>query len=165
MMINYVIDETKIQNQSKYEHHTEIKHKVRSSAFKHLQSLQLSHSKVKDIKYHSLKMQHYMCTANMNKDDIALLFALRTRTVRGIQSDFGVMFKSDQCPLCREDSHKDSIPALLTCKSLQHVDRNASTYEDLFSPSPDIHVRAMHQFRDLLSAREQLMVDRDELSP
>ena len=87
LMIDYIKDETKIQSISKIEHHKEIKHKIRCAAFKHRQSLQQTHKKVKDIKYHTFKMQPYMCAANMSKDDTALLFALRTRTVRGIHSD------------------------------------------------------------------------------
>ena len=99
-------------------------------------------------------MQHYMCSANINKDDIALMFALQTRIVRGIQSDFGEMYQSNQYPICTEDTHKDTIPALFTCKSLQVANINKSTYKDLFAPSPDKQVRAMQQFRVLLSARD-----------
>ena len=55
-LINYVKDEEKIRNISKYEHPKEIKQKIRTAAFKHLQTLQVSHSKVKNIKLYTLKL-------------------------------------------------------------------------------------------------------------
>ena len=91
-----MIDEEKIIKISKYEHPKEIKQKIRRAAFKHLQTLQVSHSKLKNIKFYTLKMQEYRCAPNMSKDDMALLFALRTRTVCGIRNDFGDMYQSDK---------------------------------------------------------------------
>ena len=95
-LINYVKDEEKIRNISKYEHPKEIKQKIRTAAFKHLQTLQVSHSKVKNIKLYTLKLSEYRCAPNMSKDDMALLFALCTRTVCGIRNDFGDMYQSDK---------------------------------------------------------------------
>ena len=51
---------------------------------------------------------------NMNSKDIELLFALRTKTVRGIRSDFCNMYTSDQRPLCETNPHKDTIQELMT---------------------------------------------------
>lgn len=95
-LIIYVIDEEKIRNISKYEHPKEIKQKIRTAAFKHLQTLQVSQSKLKNIKFYTLKLQEYRCAPNMSKDDMALLFAFRTRTVFGIINDFGDMYQSDK---------------------------------------------------------------------
>lgn len=75
-LIIYVIDEEKIRNISKYEHPKEIK--------------------LKNIKFYTLKLQEYRCAPNMSKDDMALLFAFRTRTVFGIINDFGDMYQSDK---------------------------------------------------------------------
>ena len=41
--IEYIIDEDKITNMSKYEYKKEIKHKVKTAAFKYLQQLQQTH--------------------------------------------------------------------------------------------------------------------------
>ena len=106
-------------------------------------------------------MQNYMCAPNMNSEDIALLFALRTRTVRGIRSDFGEMFSSDQCPLCLETPHKDTIPALLTCPSLCHIKSDGTEYEQIFSASVELQKKSMKHFRALLSERETQLTRED----
>ena len=153
-LIDYVIDENRIRNISKYEHHKEVKSKIRKAAFKHLQQLQQTHSKVRNIKYHSMKMQQYMSAPNMTIEDISLLFALRTRTVRGIRSDFGDMYSSDQCPLCVDSPHKDTIEALTKCPSLSNTNLNGSEFEDIFSNSVDKQREATHHFKILLKERE-----------
>ncbi len=56
-LIIYVIDEEKIRNISKYEPPKEINQKIRTAAFKHLQTLQVSQSKLKNIKFYTLKLQ------------------------------------------------------------------------------------------------------------
>ena len=67
----------------------------------------------------------------MTIEDISLLFVLRIRTVRGIRSDFGDMYSSDQCPLCVDSPHKDTIKALIKCPSLSHTNSNGTEFEDI----------------------------------
>ena len=52
----------------------------------------------------------------LSSDQSSLLLALRTRTYRGIRSDFGEMFPSKDCPLngCLE---ADSLPHTLVCRA------------------------------------------------
>ena len=152
--IDYSIDETHIRSISKYQYQKEIKNKVKIAAFKYLQQLQQSHSKIRDIKYHNIKMQSYMCAPDMSSEDIALLFALRTRTVRGIRSDFGEMFSSDQCPLCIENPHKDTLKELIKCPSLAQIQSDGTEYEQIFSTSVEVQKKAMKQFRALLTERD-----------
>ena len=63
----------------------------------------------------SFMPQSYMLT--MTRDQSSLLMALRTRTLRGIRTDFGDMFMDKHCPLpgCLAI---DSIPHLLICPVL-----------------------------------------------
>ena len=44
-------------------------------------------------------LQAYMQSEIFNDEMASLLLALRTRTVRGIRSDFGEMFPDKSCPL------------------------------------------------------------------
>ena len=62
-----------------------VKTKVRTAAFIYLQEMQERHSKARNIKYHKFKMQEYMSDASMSTEDMNFLFALRTRTLRGIK--------------------------------------------------------------------------------
>ena len=83
-----------------------------------------------------------------------MLFAMRTKSVRNIRSDFKNMFNSDLCPLCQ--SHVDTIPALMECEELLAVPRTGAQHSDIFSPSVDIQRAAVHQFRYLLQARDRI---------
>ena len=96
-----------------------------------------------------------MCDETMTQEDISLLFAMRTKTVRNIRSDFGKMYISDLCPLCHR--HVDTIPALLECEELQAVPRTGAQHCDIYSPSVDIQRGAVHQFRLLLQARDRIL--------
>ena len=66
-----------------------------------------------------------------------MLYALRTRTVQGIRSDFGQMYADHSCPLGCGD--KDSIPNILKCSVLRNklqsdsITKNYLNYEDIFS--------------------------------
>ena len=83
---------------------------------------------------------------SMDTYDINFLFAIRTRTIRGIRKDFEVMFPNE-----------DTIPNLLICQELRAVPRNGASHEDIFSPSVDSQRTAVHQFRNLLQARDQIL--------
>ena len=100
-------------------------------------------------------MQSYLNDHTMSKDDISLLFALRTKTVRGIRNDFGNMFHTNICPLCNQ--HVDTIPALMDCQELLAVPRTGAQYEDIFCPSVDIQRAAVLQYRSLIQARDRIL--------
>ena len=91
----------------------------------------------------------------MTQEDISLLFALRTKTVRNIRSDFGNMFGSDLCPLCKH--YVDTIPGLMHCQELLAVPRTGAQHEDIYSPSVNLQRARVLQFRDLLQARDRIL--------
>ena len=103
-------------------------------------------------------MQPYMSDQYMDSDDISLLFALRTKCVRGIRTDFSGMYADTKCPLCL--SHEDSLSALLICEHLKHVARNGFKYSDIFSQIVHHQRMAMLQHRALLQEREHIMEER-----
>ena len=74
----------------------------------------------------SLKMQAYLCDPSMNQDDIQFLFAMRTKTLRGIKSDFGNLYGTDMCPLSKK--HVDTIPSLMDCQELLTVPRTRARF-------------------------------------
>ena len=105
-----------------------------------------------------------MCDSTMNPDDISLLFAMRTKTVRNIRSDFCNMFNSNLCPVCGK--HVDTISALLECEELLAVPRSGARFSDIYSPSVDIQRAAVYQFRALLQSRDRILDwEEDNLQP
>ena len=112
------LSEEEVRNMSSRLYKKYIKEKVNKSAFAHLISVQQNHSKIRSIKYSKFDMQPYMKSDLFSKDDITLLFSLRSRTVRGIKNDFSEQFKPNlSCPLCMK--HLDSLPEVLNCSKLQ----------------------------------------------
>ena len=162
-LVNITIDEDQIEKMGTVDYKNIIKSAVRKAAFAHLLDLQQGHSKYKTVEHTSLKMQSYLNDHTMSPDDISLLFAMRTRTVRTIRSDFGNMYGSNMCPLCNQ--HVDTIPALMNCQELLAVPRTGAQHQDIFSPSVDIQRGAVLQFRALLQARERIIDYEDEDKP
>ena len=137
-----------------------VKSVIKNAAFQHLLDLQKSHTKYKHVNHTSLKMQSYLFDQTMTQEDINLLFAMRTKTLRGIRSDFGNLYDTDLCPLCGQ--HVDTIPALMDCQELLAVPRTGATHEDIYSPSVDIQRTAVLQFRALLQTRERILDHKED---
>ena len=95
-------------------------------------------------------------------DTRCLLMALRTRTVRGIRSDFGDMFPNKECPLAG-CSQPDSLPHTLACQVLLAAvpEPSAVQYGDVFSDNVAVQEAAVTRFALLLEARE-LIQDRQD---
>ena len=89
----------------------------------------------------------------LTRKQSSLLMALRTRTVRGIRTDFGDLFPSKQCPLpgCLEP---DSLSHTLVCQVLVGAD---SQHGDVFSSSVAVQQQAVARFEVLLEFRERLL--------
>ena len=109
----------------------------------------------------SFKSQPYIL--NLTRQDSCLLMALRTRSVRGIRSDFGDMFLDKTCPLpgCQE---ADSLSHVLVCTALQAaVQPSVQTdvqrpvhYGDVFSDCLETQSAAVERFKELIELRTKL---------
>ena len=82
-----------------------IKLKVRHATFQYLMEVKQNHSKMRNLKYTTLEVQNYLKSPIFKSDNHSTLYALRTRTVRGIRSDFGQMYADQSCPLGCFDTH------------------------------------------------------------
>jgi len=99
----------------------ELSESVRNAAFIEMtQSLQRS-TKGKSMKYNKLQMQDYLGSELFNNEEQSLCFAIRTRCVKGIKTNFPNMHKvCRHCPLnCdSEEPQEDSQAHLLECSAL-----------------------------------------------
>ena len=72
-----------------------------------------------------------------SRNERYLLLSLRTRTLRGVRSDFPGLYKDKMCPLGCGD--KDTIPNILKCSVLKKLQKSDDIineniqYEDIFS--------------------------------
>ena len=138
----------------------DLEKKTKIAALSSLKRLQTKHSKVQDIKYTHFEVQPYMKIPDMNSEDISFMFALRTRCVRNIRSDFSEMFPNILCPLC--GNHDDTLENVSACEELTHVSSNGTKYSDVFVQSVQYEKLAMQQMRVLLEERERILQLRAE---
>ena len=100
--------------------------------------------------------------ANMLRDlfdekTTSLLLALRTRTVRSIQSNFGEMFPDKSCPL-EGCSLPDSLGHILACTVLTGTAQSSTVqYSHVFSGDLQLQWEATTHYSQLLEAREALL--------
>ena len=140
---------------------TKVKEKIREAAFEHLKNLKSKHTKMKNLKYDKLELAQYMNSPLFDYENVKLLLALRTRTLRGIKADFRGMFSDANCPLgCL---HEDTIPNILTCPAiLAHRQSNDAAignvqYEDIFSSDIVKQKQVTSLYRKHLDIRETLL--------
>ena len=126
-------------------------------AFDWLIDIKATKTKIDNISYErSFKCQPYLHT--LNRDQSSFLLALRSRSYRGIRSDFGDLFPNKQCPLpgCSEP---DSLPHILACQVLVGADTEPSLVQcgDLFSNSVAVQREAALRFEMLLQTTERIL--------
>ena len=107
----------------------------------------------------SFRTQPYI--TSVSRKQSSLLMALRTRTVRGIRSDYGDMFPCKECPLAG-CSQPDSLPHTLVCQVLLAAVPEPSVvqYGDVFA----VQEVAATRFALLLEARERILDSEDTQS-
>ena len=138
-----------------------VKAKVLKAAFEYLTTLQQSHSKMQNIKYKQFETASYMTSPKFSNENVSLLLALRTRTVRGIRNDFGGLYTDKTCPLGYGEI--DTLPNILTCEVLkqQHTSKYLSScdikFEDIFSSDIMRQQQVTELYRQLLEVRNKII--------
>ena len=137
----------------------ELSESVRSAAFvEMIQSLQRS-TKGKNMRYNQLQIQDYLGSGLFSNEEQRLFFAIRTRCVKGIKTNFPNMHKvCRHCPLnCdSEKPHEDSQEHLLECPALGEKSRIESDF---------IHAGTVEQslltkeFSRRIKVREELLLE------
>ena len=64
-----------------------VKGLVKDADFQYLIQMKTKHSKMLEVTYNNLSLQKYMQSPLYTAHDAAILFALRTRTIRGIKDE------------------------------------------------------------------------------
>ena len=157
-LLNLQLTDSQIGSLSSFDLKKLVKLKAKQASFQYLIEIKETKSKMSNITYmNSFLTQPYML--NMTREQASLMLALRTRTLRGIRTDFGDMYPSKECPLpgCQD---LDSISHLLTCPVLQAAVPDEETpvqYGDVFSDSQETQKSAIVRFSQLVEARTGLL--------
>ena len=139
---------------SKQQVKTHLREKAKKLAFYDLCVGIQKSSKAKDLRYAELKVQDYLKCEKVNEREASMLFALRTKCVRGIKDNFKNMFQLCQhCPLqCDKDSPAlDTQEHILRCKALGGSDLDLN----FMYASPVEQSLLAKTFCKLMSKREQ----------
>ena len=138
-----------------------VKNNTKEAAFKYLQSLKESHSKLDGLEYSNFEKASYLSSPLFRSEDMRLLLGLRTRTVNGIRNDFRGMYADNMCPLnCGE---VDTLPHILQCSviKLHHTNSMLAqgdiTYQDIFSSNVVRQKQVTELYRQLLDIRIDLL--------
>ena len=119
------LNDQQIKSMSKIKYKKILKSKIRANAFNELNKVKESHSKVKNIKYKSLKIQNYLVDEHFTQKEKHLLFKLRTKMIN-VKSNFKNMYPDNlQCNYCSENVIQ-SQEHLLECPTI------ISNCQDLF---------------------------------
>jgi hypothetical protein len=115
-MIGLNMSETQISITPKHHFKLLVKRCVKNAAFSALQKTKLSHTKVKNIEYPDFKLQPYMHSRQLSKDQVSTLFNLRADTVNGYKECFPHAYVDLLCKLgCNES---DSISHMFKCSKI-----------------------------------------------
>ena len=138
-----------------------IRKKIKEAAFAYLEEIKMSHTKVQNLKYDSLKMQEYLY--KFQTRDAQLLFKLRSRMLN-VRSNFRNFYKVQDvfCKLCNKDIEQTQAH-LLDCETLinncQDLYNDCDVeFEDIFE-GPERQLKAAKLFQAVLETRENLYED------
>ena len=154
------VTDAEICQMSKFKYKTLVQKKVEKFAFENLKERASKHSKSAGILscISSLKMkrQDYLCENNFSKDDIKLLFKLRSRMLE-VKTNFRGIHGSDlSCRTCDTCLIEDE-DHLLSCKSIQIENQPQEIkYADVFG-SVEQQRKAVKAFKAVMRKRELLL--------
>ena len=150
-IIGMVDKENEIEAMSKSQFKAEVRHRIREYVFKMLKEKQLTHIKIRHIKYDKLAMQNYLKSHMLNNHEASLLFSLRSKSTREFRANFPY-YIDQQCVMgCPE---LDTPEHCIECVKLNPKEAQDINYEDLFSESFEKQVAITKLFSSLLERRE-----------
>ena len=159
--INLQIQDEEISQMNETKFKNTIKFKIKEAALKRLLEIKSNHSKLNNITYNKLEMQSYLQSPLFGSEDARMLLALRTRTVRGVKTDFKGMFPDVECPLgC---GSTDTLENILTCSVLlnnfqsETLANNKITFADIYSSDINAQKQVTELYSRLMSIRENIM--------
>ena len=149
---NLSISDDEISNMSKERFENMVQKKIKSHAVQYLQDLANSHSKSKAIAKEEFKKKAYFSDRRLTKEDVQLLFTLRTKMLN-CKTNFGGQFQDNMC--CRVCNESDSIENedhILSCNVLNTVTHNVK-FSDVYGNTEE-QFRALQVFKKVLRRRK-----------
>ena len=149
---NITQNDVEISQMSKEKYKTMIEKKINSEAFKYLNELAKSHSKSRLISNDKFEKKPYFSDRRFSKEDVQILFALRTRTTN-CKSNFKTQYGNQlKCRICKVDGSIEDEEHILICSAL--TDGNCDVrFSDVYG-NVDEQYHAVKTFKKVLRQRE-----------
>ena len=147
-----LITDQEIQNLSQEKFKTIVNEKIEKSAIAYLQKLAGKHSKTNCIAKEKFGRKEYLTDIRFSKEDIQLLFSLRTKMV-DVKSNFGHLYEDDNfnCRICMDVDSFEDENHLLLCEKLND-EKYDIRYSDVYS-TVDKQLVAVRIFKKILRRR------------
>ena len=152
-LFNINLNEDEIAKLSKHKFKKIVSEAVENKALETLNDQAEKHSKSKSLICKKLIRKEYFDTKDLNKAEIQLLFALRTRTTQ-VKNNFKTMYNGDLlCKACNEE--EETQEHLMRCKVISEntfIPDNLE-YEDIFG-TVEQQIRITKIFKELFREKE-----------
>ena len=119
-----------IKSKSKYCFKNLVKEKAKKYELARLLEVKSTHSKMANLKYHSLEIQEYLKLDICNSTQAKTMFRFRCR-MENFSENFRGIQGPQPCPLC--GVHLDSQEKSFTCQKITQVIDIASDYTEIFN--------------------------------
>ena len=144
-------DET-IAEMSQERYRNLVKKKVHSHAVAYLHALASPHSKSENLKNKDFKRQQYFSDRRYSKDDVQLLFRLRTKML-DCKTNFRNQYNNVlTCRICKEDDSIEDEDHILNCSVLNDEEYGVQ-FSEVYG-SADEQYRAVQVFKKVLRRRQ-----------
>ena len=132
-----------------------LKEKVKIHAIQYLKTLADSHSKSEGIKKTVFKKQTYFNDRRFSKEDVQLLFKLRTKMLE-CKTNFSEQHnKKLQCRVCKDPDSIENENHILNC-SVLNTDKYDVQFSDVFG-NKDQQYKAVQVFKKVLRRRQMYL--------
>ena len=136
---------------------------MRQAAFCELEALTNSHSKVSQNQYDGLnKPQDYIKCKTLSSAQCAILFALRSNSVRGISENWKYLGQENSlCPICERKI--DTQSHILSCEVIPSIKpklNNNVQYEHIYG-SLEQQIQLVKEYEKYIDLRQTLLEDED----
>ena len=118
-----------IKSKSEYSFKKLVMKKAKQYAFEKFLKMKASHSKLKDLHYEDLQMQHYLKSKDLTVEEARTIFWFRTRMAQ-FRDNFRNNSDCNLCPLCK--NHIDSQNLAFKCPVILENIEIFGRLEDIF---------------------------------
>ena len=158
--IKLSFEEIKLMKKSSFQ--ALVKTSINDYAFKNLEKLKLSHSKVEKVRHRTLQMRTYLSPNQIKatKEEKQLIFKLRCR-VTDLKTNMKGIYENTECPLCKIEGCEDSQEHILqNCSILENITKEKSdklNYKKLYENDSESLIEIARKFNTRMKIRETLI--------